>query len=173
MSNKRKKLQSTYKNIKSCLLELGFIGADELIEEDSGKFITGIQDHDFAIFIEITFQADIANIKVNSDLLFEMRDRVPFYQLLNEINLGLMDIGHFAINESDGDVFLQASVDLSDQYFDRDQMLKTIQRISIHGLELFKLLKEMFDGDQCPFHFLHNYIEEMRDNYESLKRTIH
>ena len=153
MSNKGKKLQSAYKNIKSCLLELGFVGADELIGDDSGKFITGIQDHDFGIFIEINFQADIANIKVSPDLIFEMRDRVPFYQLLNEINLRLMDIGHFAINESDGDVFLQTSVDLSDQYFDRDQMLTTVQRISVHGLELLKLLKEMFDGDQCPFHF--------------------
>jgi hypothetical protein len=173
MSNKQKKIQSNYENIKSCLSELGFTEPHESIGRDSGKIITGIQDGDFEMFIEITYQADIANIKVSPGLVFEVGNKVPFYQLLNEINLRLMDIGHFAISEADGNVLLQTSIDLSGQGFDRDQMLATIQRISIHGLELFKLLREMFDGDQCPFHLLHKYIEEMRNNNESHEKTIH
>ena len=173
MSDERKNFQSTYENIRSCLIELRLPGADEKIEEDSGKFITGIQDRNFGMFIEITFQADFVNIKVSPDLLFEVTDMVPFYQLINEINLKLMDIGHFALNEAEDDLVLQASVDLSDDNFDREQMLTTIKRILIQGLQLFKLMKEMFDGDQCPFHLLHNYIEEVRETQVFDKKTIH
>ena len=173
MSDERKKFKSTYENIRSGLLELEFPGADEKIVEDSGKFITGIQDRDFGMFIEITFQADIVDIKVSPDFLFEVPDMVPFYQLINEINLKLMDIGHFALNEAEEDLVLQASIDLSDDNFDREQMLTTIKRITIQGLQLFKLMKEMFDGDQCPFHLLHNYIEEVRDTQVFDQKTIH
>ena len=63
MNDKRKNFQLTFENIKSCLLELGFSGADEIIEKDSGKFLTGIQDEDFGMSIEITCKADIVNLK--------------------------------------------------------------------------------------------------------------
>ena len=172
MSDKRKSFQSTFENMKSCLLVLGFSGADEIIEKDSGKFLTGIQDEDFGMPIEITCKADIVNFKVSSNLLFNVPE-MPFYQLLNEINLKLMDIGHFAINEADGDVVLQTSVDISADDFDREQMLTTIQRISLQGLEVFKLMKEIFESDQCPFYFLHNYIEENRMNQGTNQETIH
>jgi hypothetical protein len=84
-----------------------------------------------------------------------------------------MDIGHFAINEADNDVILQTSVDLSADDFDREQILTTIQRISLQGLELFNLLKEMFENGQCPFYFLHNYIEDNRKNLLTNLETIH
>ena len=161
MSNKRGKFQSTYENLKSCLVELYFSKPYEVINKNDGKFKTEIQDDDFVILIEFSFQANIVNIKVSSDLIFKMSSMVPFYQLLNEINLKLMDIGHFSINEADSDVLLQAAVDLTDQNFDREQVLITIYRISLQGLELFNLLRKMFDGDQCPFHLLKNYIEAM------------
>jgi len=173
MSNQTSNFQSTYENVMSCLLELGFVGVEEIIEDDSGKFITGIQDQDFGMLIEITCRADIVNIKLSTNLAFEMRDMLPFYQLLNELNLRLMDIGHFAINDADGDVVLQTSIDLSDDNFNREQMLTTIQRISIQGLKVFKLINEMFESNQCPFYFLHNYIEEMRESQVDDEKTIH
>ena len=90
-----------------------------------------------------------------------------------DFNLKLMDIGHFAINEADGDVVLQTSVDLSADNFDREQMLSTIKRIVRQGLEFFNLLKEIINGDQCPFYMLHNYIEEMREKQVKDQKTIH
>jgi hypothetical protein len=172
MSNKRKKFQSNYENLKSCLSELGFPEPHEVVDVDSDKFITGIQDDDFEMPIEITCKADIVSFKVTSTLLFNVPE-MPFYQLLNEINLRLMDIGHFAINEADGDVVFQTSVDLLANDFDREQMLATIQRISLQGLEVYKLLKEIFESDQCPFYFLHNYIEEMRERQVDDEKNIH
>ena len=173
MNDKRKNFQSTFENIKSCLLELGFSGADEIIEKDSGKFLTGIQDEEFGMPIEITCKADIVNLKVSSNLVFNVPDIIPFHQLLNELNLKLMDIGHFAINEADGDVVLQTSVDLSADNFDREQMLSTIKRIVRQGLEFFNLLKKIINGDQCHFYMLHNYIEEMREKQVKDQKTIH
>ena len=85
MSDKRKNFQSTFENMKSCLLELGFSGVDEIIEEDSGKLITGIQDHDFAMFIEITCKADIVNLKLIPTLTFELPDMLAFNQLSKHI----------------------------------------------------------------------------------------
>jgi hypothetical protein len=172
MRDKRKKFKSTYENMRFCLTELGFPEPHEVVDVDSGKFIIGIQDDDFGMPIEITCKADIVNFKVSSNLLFNVPE-MPFYQLLNEINLKLMDIGHFAINEADGDVVLQTSVDISADDFDREQMLTTIQRISLQGLEVFKLMKEIFESDQCPFYLLHNYIEENRMNQGTNQETIH
>lgn len=173
MSNERKNFQSTYENIRSCLIELGFSEPHEEVEVDSGIFITGIKNDDFEMPIEITCKADIVYFKVSSNLLFNVSDIIPFYRLLNEINFTLMDIGHFAINEADNDVILQTSVDLSADDFDREQLLTTIQRISLQGLELFNLLKEMFESGQCPFYFLHDYIEENRKNQLINLETIH
>ena len=81
--------------------------------------------------------------------------------------------GHFSTNVTDQTVLLQTSVDLSDEDFNREQMITTIQRILMQGLELFKLLQEMFNGDQCPFHLLYNYIEEMREKRVSNEKTFH
>jgi len=172
MSDKRKNFQSTYENMRSCLIELGFSEPHEVVDVDSGRFLTGIKHDDFEMLIEITCKADIVSFKVSSNLLFDVPE-TSFYQLLNEINLLLMDIGHFAINEADEDVVLQTSVDLSDDDFDRVQMLTTIQRISLQGLNVFKLMKEMFESDQCPFYFLHNYIEEKRMIQVTNQETIH
>lgn len=173
MCNERKDFHPIFENIKSCLIELGFSGVDEVIEEDSGKFFTGIQDQNFGMFIEITCQTDNVDIKVGPDLAFKVPEVVLLFQLINEINLRLMDIGHLSINEADEAVLLQTSVDFSDEYFDREQMLSTIKRIVGQGLEFFNLLKEIIGGDQCPFHLLHNYIEEKRKNQVMDQKTIH
>lgn len=172
MRDKREKFKPTYENMRSCLTELGFPEADEINEEDSGRYLTGIKHDDFEMFIEITCKEEIVNFQVSSNLLFDVPE-TPFYQLLNDINLKLMDIGHFSINEANEDVVLQTSVDLSADDFDREQMLTTIQRISLQGLEVFKLMKEIFESDQCPFYFLHNYIEENRMNQVTNQETIH
>jgi hypothetical protein len=173
MSNKNKNFAPILENVKSCLIELGLSVDDKINEKDTIKFIIGIKDNDMGIFMEISCKADIVNIKVSPNFAFEVLEVVPFYQLLNEMNLRLMDIGHFSVNEADQAVLLQTSVDLSDENFNREQMLTTIQRISLQGLELFKLLQEMFNGDQCPFHLLYSYIEEIRENRVNNEKTIH
>lgn len=173
MTDERKSYKATYENIKSCLLELGFQGAEEIFEEGSAKLITGIQDQDYGMFIEITCQKDFVHIRVSPDLLFEMQDMVRFYQFINYINFRIMGISHLSVNQPGGEIFLQTSVDLADQLFDRHQMLNTIQIVSMQGLELFRFLKEMTDGDRCPMQMFHDFIEEKRNNMACDQKTIH
>ena len=173
MRDKNKNYAPIVENVKSCLVELGLSVDDEINEKDTVKFINGIKDNDIEMFIEVSCQADIVKIKVSPNLAFEVLEAEPFYRLLNEMNLRLMDIGHFSINVTDQTVLLQTSLDLSDDDFNREQMMTTIKRISMQGLELFKLLQEMFLGDQCPFDLLYSYIEEMRENRVSNEKTFH
>ena len=173
MSDKRKSFQSTFEKMKSCLLELGFSGVDEIIEEDSGKLITGIQDHDFDMFIEITCKADIVNLRLSPTLTFELPDMLAFNQLINELNRTIMDIGHFSTNEAEKEVLLQTSIDCIKPFFDQGQMLSTIKRVVQQGLEGFKLLKEMLSGDQCPYHMLGSYIADKIENQQNDEKTIH
>jgi len=163
MTNEKRSYQVTYEKIKSCLLELGFPGADETFKEDSAKFITGIQEDDITMYIEIICYESLVHIRVSPDLIFEMQDTVRFYQFINYINFRIMDIGHMSVNQPDGEIFLQTFVDFADQLFDRQQVLHTMQRVSIQGLELFRFLKDMTDEDQCPLQMLHDFIEEKRN----------
>ena len=173
MGDKRKNFQSTFENMKSCLLELGFSGVDEIIEEDSGKLITGIQDHVFDMFIEITCKADIVNLRLSPTLTFELPDMLAFNELINTLNRTLMDIGHFSINEAEKEVLLQTSIHCIEQVFDREQMLYTIKRVVQQGLEGFKLLKEMLSGDECPYQMLGSYIADKIENQQNDEKTIH
>jgi hypothetical protein len=84
-----------------------------------------------------------------------------------------MDICHFSINESNKEFLLQTSIDCSDEIFDREQMIESIKRIVQQGLESFKLLMKMLNGDQCPYQMLASYMTEMRENSQKGKETIH
>ena len=162
-------------NVKSCLYELCFHEMDEIGEYDSHKLITGIQDEEFSILLEIDcrLRANVVNLKLIPSLEFESSDMLAFYQLINTLNGTLMDIGHFSINESDKEFLLQTSIDCSAENFDREQMIESIKRIVQQGLEGFKLLMEMLNGDQCPYQMLASYMTKMRENLQQDEKIIH
>ncbi|MEJ2246364.1 MAG: hypothetical protein P8Y80_09865 [Acidobacteriota bacterium] len=161
--------------IKSCLYELDFHEMDEISENDSLKLITGVQDDALSVLMEIDCQlkTNAVNLRLIPSLEFKSSDMLAFYQLINTLNGTLMDIGHFSINESDKGFLLQTSIDYSAGIFDREQMIESIKRIVQQGLEGFKLLMEMLNGDQCPYQMLASYMTEMRENLQQDEKIIH
>jgi hypothetical protein len=97
------------------------------------------------------------------------RDQLAEYMTINAINAQLMDIGHFALRPSEGDLILQTSLVLPTQDFDSDQVSMSLVRIIHHGLDCFNLLLRMADTDGCP---LKEFADGVQELFESQTKEI-
>jgi len=175
MKNQNKNLNGLHKIIKSCLHELELQIVEDVVEKDRVSIITDVKDEDISLSIELNFlsTSNLLNIKVYVPRLFETECPIMACQILNFLNAELMDIEHFSVNRNSGDVMLQTSLNLSNQNYDREQIMATIKRIINCGYKNFKSLHLIAEDDRCSFDAFVDYFGQKEESQDIEKKTIH
>ena len=175
MCDKNKECENILKNFKSCLNEMCLPVLDPEVNNGFGKVETKFGILDVSVYVEIAYnsQNKIAKIKIDSSLSVDHMDTFIFLQVLNILNGQMMDIGHICLDPYCEDVFLQTSIDFSNQSFDRLMTLFILKRFLSQGHLFFRILREISQMQKCPFKVLDDNFKRLKDINGSGDETIH
>jgi len=175
MCDQNKECENILKSFKSCLNEMNLPVLDPTVNNGSGTITTQFNILDVSVVIRIAYSSysKKTEIKINSSLSMDDFDSFIIIQILNAINGELMDIGHICLDPYCEDIFLQTSIDLSKQSFDRPRILPLLKRFVHQGFRCFLMLRKIAQMDQCPFEVLADYLEHYKDCDKKQDKTIY
>ena len=175
MCDQNKECENILKSFKSCLNEMNLPVLDPTVNNGSGTITTQFNILDVSVVIRIAYSSysKKTEIKINSSLSMDDFDSFIIIQILNAINGELMDIGHICLDPYCEDIFLQTSIDLSKQSFDRPRILPLLKRFVHQGFRCFLMLRKIAQMDQCPFEVLADYLEHYKDCDKKQDKTLH
>jgi hypothetical protein len=164
MDDNNEEMNRIRHEIKDCFKELGLPILKEIIDNEGEAIIgTRIDSNRFSMFLEAVCSPTDAEVKIKAGFpgAFTAEDYFGLYQVLNLINGQWMDIAHFALNPSEGDILFRATVNMSDSGFSRKQLPISLVRLITHGMEWFDILLRVANTEQCPLKELKSAIDEM------------
>ena len=164
MNKEHKEVRNTMDMIKECFNELKIPVLKENVDKQGmGVVKTEMDDDSYQMFLEVACRPTDTNvdIKAGFSVAFTPNDDFGFCQIMNLINGQLMDIGHFAVNLSTGEIFLQTSLDISDKDSSQKQLIYTLVRLITQASSCFNMLLRVGNTDKCPLTALKAAITEM------------
>jgi hypothetical protein len=164
MNDKNQEVRNSMDMIKNSFKEMGLpVLSETENEEGIGVIGTQIDTNLFSMFVEVACgrTSSELEIKVGFSVVLTADNYFGLLQVLNIINGHLMDIGHFAVNPSDGDISFQTSVEISDKDLRSNLIINSLVRLISQGIEFFGLLLRLAEANQCPLTELRTAINEM------------
>jgi hypothetical protein len=164
MKENNQEVRRTINIIKNSFNELKIPVLKETVNKQGmGVVKTEIDDDSYRMFLEVVCRPNDTNVNIKAgfSVAFTFNDDFGFCQIMNLINGQLMDIGHFAVNLSTGEIFLQTGLDISDKDSSQKQLIYTLVRLITQASSCFNMLLRVGNTDQCPLMALKAEITEM------------
>jgi hypothetical protein len=173
MNENNQEVRKTMDMVKNCFSKLGLPVSKEIVDDAGvGVLETKIDGESFSLFLEVIFRpaSTDLNIKVWFSELITVADHFGVYHMINLINGRLMNIGHLAVNLSNGAIFLLSSLDVCENHFSTKQIEDFFVRLMIQGMDCFALVLKQVNTEQCPLRGIQVAIDEMLEKYSKRRK---
>jgi hypothetical protein len=149
MNSNKKTFQETVDELRSCFQELGIPVGEEIIEDERATFQSCLDEGTFHIDVEVVCRNGTGCLDIAMEYSKTLKDayKRELQKVVSYANWQVMDIGHFALDPSNTDIWFLASVPLYGDENQREQMITTLMRVVGQALKAFNILLRMLASD--------------------------
>ena len=176
MDNNKNELKSILNSLRPCLKGLGIKVINEEIDKDACRVNSAIGCTGLPLSMQLAYRkgSEVIALLITSPTSKKIVNLPAISRFLNEINRWVMDIGHFCVDPSVGNICFVAAVARVDQGFCRKEIIRTIDWLSSQACSLFELLHIILESkNQCPLQTLSQFTAYLRQEYDNHSFTKH